>query len=83
MVFMATSLGRSVSSLATFGGDLGQRAHNAIMPGFPAFLARSLNRTAGRAFGAFEPALRSAAEAPALVFVVVPPVSWYPMTVIV
>ena len=66
VVFALMTLALAVSGMPAFGGDLGQRAYNAFMTAFPAFLAHSLNRTAGRAFAAFEPALRTPAEAPNL-----------------
>jgi hypothetical protein len=66
VVFALITLAHVLSGMPAFGGDLGQRAYSAFMTAFPAFLAHSLNRTAGRAFAAFEPALRSPAEAPNL-----------------
>ncbi len=66
LVFGLITLALVISGMPAFGGDLGQRALASFMTAFPAFLSHALNRIAGRAFSAFEPALRSPAEAPDL-----------------
>ncbi len=68
LVFGLITLALVISGRPALSGDLGQRAIASFMTALPAFLTHALNRTAGQAFTAFEPALRSPAEAPQLRF---------------